>query len=139
MKEKIIRVELVIKRRARGEEHTSKYEASIDMHEKTAMSEIADFVDDLHKLWGKAMTAAKNSENVSDIDMDIHEAEYEHELGGEFKTNKFNRWYLRNMEDICTEKGEEGIYLIPDERYTPAERDMLIGKDILRDMSRAMG
>ena len=116
MKEKMIRVELVVKRRARGEEHTSKYEASIDLNEKTEMSEIADFVDDMHKLWGKAMTAAKNSENVPDIDMEICEAVYEHELGGEFKTNMFNRWYLRNMEDICTEKGEESIYLVPDER-----------------------
>lgn len=139
MKEKVIRVELSIKRRARGEEHTSKYEASIALNYRTTVSEIADFGSDVQKLWSKAMAAAKNSENVSDIDMEICEAVYEHEPGSEFKTALFNRWYLRNMEDISTERGEESIYLVPDERYTKPERDMSIGKNVLRDMAWTMG
>lgn len=139
MKEKVIRVELEIKRRARGEEHTSKYEASIWMNDQTTVSNIADFVDDMHKLWGKAMAAAKNSANVPDINMEICEAVYEHEPGSEFKTGLFNRWYLRDMEDISTMKGEESIYLVPDDRYTDPVRDMSISKNILRDMAFTMG
>ena len=136
--DKTISVELVITRRSKGEEHKSKYETRIKFGHETLIGDIADFVDDMKKIWTKAIDAAKHWENVSDIDMEISEAVYEHETGGEWKSLNFDRWYLRNMEDICTEKGEESIYLVPDTRYTSENRDMAIGRDILRDMAFTM-
>lgn len=129
---KSIDMELVITRRAKGEEHKSKYTARIKLEHETLISDIADFVEDTKKIWNKAMDAAKHWENVSDIDVEVIEAVYERDPWTQVS---FNRWYLRNMGDICTEKGEEGIYLVPDTRYTEENRDMSIGRDILRDMA----
>ena len=135
---KTISAELVITRRAKGEEHKSKYEARIKFGHETLIEDVADFIDGMKRIWTKAMEAAKHCENVSDIDMEICESVYEHETGMEWKQLNFDRWYLRDMGDISTEKGEEGIYLVPDTRYTSENRDMMIGRDILRDMAFTM-
>lgn len=133
---KTIDMELVITRRAKGEEHKSKYTARIKLEHETTVGDVGDFVDATKKIWNRAMEAAKNCENVSDIDLEIVEAVYEREPWTQVD---YDRWYLRNMGDICTEKGEEGIYLVPDTRYTEEHRDMSIGKDILRDLAFTMG
>lgn len=132
---KCIDMELVITRRARGEEHKSKYTARIKLEHETLIGDIADFTENVKKIWSKAMEAAKHCENVSDIDVEVIESVYEREP---WRQVCFDRWYLRNMGDISTEKGEEGIYLVPDTRYTEENRDMLIGRDILRDMAFTM-
>ena len=137
MKEKVINAELIILRTARGEEHKSTYEVRTSLSEKTTVGDLADFVDGMRKLWAKAMQAAKHSKKVSIITMEVCEAVYEHDPE-EWKQLSFNRWYMRDMGDISTEKGEESIYLVPDTRYTEEYRDMCIGKDILRDMAYAM-
>lgn len=138
MREKTIRATLVIIRTARGERHESTYEVCTNFNEKTTVGEIADFVEGMEKLWRTAITAAKSYKNLNDITMEISEAVYSHEDGGDFKTESYDRWYMRNMEDICLEKGEESIYLVPDTRYTSEVRDMNIGKNILRDMAYTM-
>lgn len=132
---KTLDMELVITRRAKGEEHKSKYTARIKLEYETTVADIADFVDATKKIWNKAMETAKNCENVSDIDLEIVEAVYEREP---WRQVDYDRWYLRNMGDIITEKGEEGIYLVPDTRYTEESRDMAIGKNVLRDMAFTM-
>ena len=132
---KSIDVEMTVTRYAKGEEHKSKYSAHIKLEYETTVADIADFADATKKIWNRAMDAAKHCENVRDIDMEIIESVYEREP---WEQVCFDRWYLRNMGDICTEKGEEGIYLVPDTRYTEENRDMVIGKDVLRDMAFTM-
>lgn len=138
MKEKVIASELVIKSRRRNEEHTSKYEARLTLNEDTTVGQIVEFTDEMKKIWNKAVQAAKNCENVTDIEMDIHEAVYKHAPGEDYTSMSFDRWYLRALDDISTEKGEEYIYLCPDIKYTPAERDMALGRDVMRDMAFTM-
>lgn len=130
---KCIDMELVITRRIKDEEHKSKYTARIKLEHETLIGDIADFTENVKKIWSKAMDAARH--DVSDIDMEVIESVYERDP---WKQVCFDRWYLRSMGDISTERGEEGIYLVPDTRYTEESRDMLIGKDILRDMAFTM-
>lgn len=134
LSKKIISVELVVTRRAKGEEHRSKYEVYTRLSSEATVGDIADFVDGMKKIYAKAMDAAKNCETGSDVYMEIVESVYDD--GG--TQVSFDRWYLRDIGDISLEKGEESIYLVPDTRYTSENRDMSIGKNILRDMEFTM-
>lgn len=138
MREKTIRATLCIIRTARGERHESTYEVCTNFNEKTTVGEVADFVEGMEKLWRTAITAAKSYKNLNDITMDISESVYSHEDGHDFKTESYDRWYMRDMDDISLEKGEESIYLVPDTRYTSENRDMCIGKNVMRDMAFTM-
>lgn len=139
MREKTISATMCIIRTARGERHESTYEVYTNFNEKTTVGEIADFVEGMEKLWRTAITAAKSYKNLNDITMDISEAVYNlGEDGHDFKTESYDRWYMRNMDDICLEKGEESIYLVPDTRYTSENRDMCLTKNVLRDMAFTM-
>jgi len=140
MREKVIGATLIITRRGKREEHTSKYEADITFNNMTSIGDVCDFIESMKKIWNVAMQAAKNYENVTDISLDLHEAVYEmtDEDAG-ISQLSFDRWYIRDISDICTEKGEESIYLVPDTRYTRPSRDMSIDKDVLRSMAYTMG
>lgn len=142
MEEKTITSELTITRRVRGEVHTSKYSAKVDFCVRTSMRDVSEFISDMEKIWRKAISAAKNPENLYEISMDISESTYSYDDGAtpieNWKQHSYNRWYLRNVDDICTEKGEESIYLVPDTRYTSETRDMLIGKNVMHDMGEYM-
>ena len=131
---KRISAELDVTRRSKGEEHRSKYEVYTRFCSETTVGDIANFVDGMKKIYTKALDAAKHYETVSDVYMEILESVYDD--SGAMKS--FDRWYLRDIGDICLEKGEESIYLIPDTRYTSENRDMSIGKNILRDMEFTM-
>lgn len=123
-------IELETTRRAHGELHTSKYTAHLRLMDDTTFEDIAVFVEDVKKIWGKAISAAKS--DADGVCMEVTESAY---ITEPWEQKLFNRWYLRNVGDICTEKGEESVYLVPDERYTPANRDMCIGRDILKDIA----
>lgn len=138
---KNIDVEMSFTRRVKGEEHTSKYRARIELNAGTSMSELADFIENMRKIWNKAVSTRrefdKNIGYTPEFYMDI--TEHVIDKGDEWKTESFNRWYTYDIFDISTEKGEEGIYLRPDTKYTPENRDMSIGKNILRDLAFTMG
>lgn len=142
MEEKTINSELTITRRVRGEIHMSKYSAKVDFCMRTSMRDVSEFFADMEKIWRKAISAAKNPENLYEISMDISESTYSYKDGAttleDWKQHSYNRWYLRNVDDICTEKGEESVYLVPDTRYTSETRDMLIGKNVMHDMGEYM-
>ena len=135
-KTKTIYCEMSLTKKLKGEEHTSKYVASIELSARTSMSEIADFIDGMRKIWTKAVNARRESDEPS-FSMEI--TEHILDKADDWKTIEFNRWYTYDICDICTEKGEEGIYLRPDTKYTEERRDMSIGKDILRDLAFTMG
>lgn len=40
----------------------------------------------------------------------------------------YRRWYIRNIEDINSSKGEESIYLVPDTRYVDESIDAILTK-----------
>lgn len=136
MKDKNIRVSLEIIRYKRGEEHTSKYEYTVTFGSETRMSEVVGFMNDMTALWRKAIAAAKDWENTSVINMDISQYVFDSDKS---ECEHYDRWYLRNKEDITTDKDEAGIYLCPDTRYTSENRDMFIGRNVLHDMAEYMG
>lgn len=135
MEKKVISAELVLERYAKGEKHTSTYEVRTDFSKDTCVSDIADFVEGMEKLWRLAINAGKHWEKVSHYQFEICEAVY----GDGYDSLSFDRWVSKDIYgDICLEKGEESVYFRPDERYTDANRDMSIGKNILRDMAFTM-
>lgn len=130
--EKTIRATLVVTRIKRDERHESTYTVCTDFSERTTVGDVADFIDGMKKIWTTAVNAAKRGDALN---MDISAAVYSRGDGGVLKTESYNRWYVRNADDVSTERGEEGIYLVPDTRYTEESRDMFLSRDILRDMA----
>lgn len=137
---KKISCEMTLSRRVKGEEHTSKYTAEVELSAGASVGEIADFIDGMRKIWTKAVNAKREADKTFDMPsftMEVTEHVIDRE--NDWKTESFNRWYTYDIYDICTEKGEEGIYLRPDTKYTSENKDMSIGKDILRDLAFTMG
>jgi len=137
---KKIDVEMKLTRRVRGEEHTSKYTAYVELSADARIGEIANFIEGMKKIWTKAVNAKREAEKTFDAPAFTMEVtEHIIDKSDNWKTESFDRWYTYDIDDICTEKGEEGIYLRPDTTYTSENRDMSIGKDILRDLAFTMG
>lgn len=137
---KKISCEMTLSRRSKGEMHTSKYSADIELSAGTSVSELADFIDGMRKIWNKAVNYKREAEKTLDCpDFTMEVTEHVMDRANNWQTEEFNRWYTYDIEDICTGKGEEGVYLRPDTKYTSENRDMLIGKDILRDLAFTMG
>lgn len=139
-KTKTINCEMVLTRRVTGEEHKSTYHTSVELSAGTSMCELADFIEGMRKIWNKAVSVKRESDKTLDTpDFSMEITEHVLDKADNWNTVSFNRWYTHDIFDICTEKGEEGIYLRPDTRYTPENRDMSIGKNILRDLAFTMG
>lgn len=132
--------EMTIARSVKGEEHTSKYSTEVELSADAGIRGIADFIDGMRKIWNKAVNIKREADktfNPPAFSMEIIEHVMDRSDG--WKTESFNRWYTHDIDDICTEKGEEGIYLRPDTKYTAETWDMSIGRDILRDLACAIG
>ena len=98
-----------------------KRTASFNAGYDSAFSEMIKFMDDAKKIWRYAMKAkAKNNW----YQLEVTEYTYDGE------NSDLNRWVSRY------EPGdEEGIYLDADTKYTPAERDMYLTKDLMNDLA----
>lgn len=130
---KCYHVTLVVTDIKRGERHESTYQADLSIDGETTLRDIVQFEDDVKKIWRKAINAARI---FATADVEITRALYErtdepYNLVG----LEFDRWYTRNTSDISIEKGEEGIYLVPDTEYTPETKDLWLGHDIMHDLS----
>ena len=137
---KKISCEMSLSRSVKGEEHTSKYHADMELSADSSIREIADFIGGMKKIWSKAINMKREAEktfNPPAFFMEI--TEHVMDRSENWTTNSFNRWYTYDIDDICTGKGEESIYLRPDTKYTSETRDMSIGKDVLRDLAFTMG
>ena len=130
---KSIDLRLTIERVKRGESHVSKYETELRMEDRTDISDIISFTKDCKTIFQKAVAAAKDWENVTRIAMEVTSATYDGWGVPDVPLTQksFNRWSIRDITDICTEKGEESIYLVPDTRYTPETWDLLLMRDVL--------
>ena len=140
---KVVRCELTLKHRVKGEEHTSKYSAEIHLCADSDVGDIADFTDGMHKIWNKAVATRREYDralppegNYPDFKMEV--VEHVMDRGDSYSTASYHRWYTYEITDVCAEKGAEGIYLRPDTKYNGESSDMLIGKNILRDMAYYM-
>lgn len=138
---KKIGCEMTLTRRVKGAEHTSKYRACLELSADTTFSEMADFIESMRKIWNKAVSVKREADKTfgSDPDFTMEITEHVMNRAENWATECFNRWFTHDISDICTEKGEEGIYLRPDTKYTSENRDMLICKDILRDLAFTLG
>lgn len=134
---KSIEVRLTISTAKMGESHVSKYETELRMDNETTVGDVAAFAKNCKTIWSKAIAAAKNWENMTDISMEVTSAVYDgwRDPNKPLEQKSFNRWYLRGADDISLEKGEESVYLIPDTRYTNEYWDLLLMKDVLGGLS----
>lgn len=130
---KCYHVTLVVTDVKRGERHESTYQADLSIDGETTLRDMVQFEDDVKKIWRKAVNAAKA---FASADVEITRALYERGDGVCNLTSlDFDRWYTRSTDDISTEKGEEGIYLVPDTRYTEETKDLFLGQDIMHDLT----
>ena len=133
MKNYIVRLETVTTKK--NSETKCKYKAELDLCDDMRFSEIMEFTDQVKMIWRKAMQASRRGDYM---EMEVIEAAYAgrlDELKEELEQKNFDRWYFegRNYEDT------DGIYLQADTRYTPAQRDMYLTKDVLKDLCSTLG
>lgn len=130
---KCYHVTLIVTDIKRGERHESTYQADLSIDGETTLRDMVQFEDDVKKLWRKAVNAAKA---FASADVEITRALYERGEGlCNLTSLDFDRWYTRGTSDISIEKGEEGIYLAPDTRYTEETKDLFLGHDIMHDLT----
>lgn len=130
---KCYHVTLVVTDIKRGERHESTYNADLSIDGETTLRDMVQFEDDVKKIWRKAVNAAKA---FASVEVEITRALYERGDGVCNLTSlDFDRWYTRGTSDISIEKGEEGIYLVPDTRYTEETKDLFLGQDIMHDLT----
>ena len=130
---KCYHVTLVVTDIKRGERHESTYEADLSIDNETSIRDIVQFEDDVKKIWKKAVNAARV---FAAVDMEVTRALYERtDEPYNLQSKDFDRWYTRNTSDISIEKGEEGIYLAPDTKYTPETKDLFLGHDVMHDLT----
>lgn len=134
---KSIEIRLTVKRRKDMEYRESRFNTELRLWDKTTMGDLAAFTKNCKTIWNKVMAAAKDERNRPDIDMEIITATYDGwgEPSVELKQTSFNRWYSRGIDDVSTEPGEEGIYLVPDTRYTHEHWDLLLPRDIMAGLA----
>ena len=118
----------------KGERHVSDYETYLTIDENTVLRDFIDFEDEAKQIWRTAISAAKRAALV---EVELTRALYERtgDPDERLKSMDFDRWHTRELSDITTEKGEEGVYLAPDTRYTEETHDMWLGRDIMRDVT----
>lgn len=111
----------------------SSLNAELLITDDLKISAILSFFDDVRNIWKKAMMAVKK---CNFMEMEVLESSYDNWMTDkELVQKSFNRWVSVPIE----KQDAEGIYLIPDERYTTPNRDMYLSKDLLNDLSFTLG
>lgn len=114
-----------------------KKNATLTLDDSTEFSSIIGFLDDVKKIWKMCVKPYGNASEFRSLEVTV--AIYGKAADGELYSIDFDRWYTRNADDICTDKDEPTVYLVPDEKYTEAHRDMCIGKNVYGDIAFTLG
>ena len=114
-----------------------KKNATLTLDDSTEFSSIIGFLDDVKKIWKMCVKPYGNASEFRLLEVTV--AVYERTESDGLRSISFDRWFTRNADDICTDKDEPTVYLVPDERYTPAGHDMLIGKNVYGDIAFTLG
>lgn len=107
--------------------------ADLTIDDSTEFSSIVRFLDDVKKIWKMCVKPYGNASEFRELE--VIEAIYDREEDNRLHTASFDRWYTRYSTDFITDKDEQGVYLVPDEKYTEKNRDMFISKNIFEDIA----
>lgn len=107
---------------SRNKKVNMEYKAGTSFGNDTSFSQVLDFLDEAKKIWKHAM---KLSQKGIYIELEVTESVYEKD-----GKSSFDRWHFEGYNDDV-----EGIYLSADTKYTKANRDMYLSKDVLRDLA----
>lgn len=107
--------------------------ADLTIDDGTEFSSIVRFLDDVKKIWKMCVKPYGNASEFRELE--VIEAIYDREDDDRLHTASFDRWHTRDANDFITDKDEQGVYLVPDEKYTESGRDMFISKNIFEDIA----
>lgn len=115
-------------------EYKVKKVADLTIDDRTEFSSMVGFLKDVKDIWKMCVKPYGNASEfrLLEVTVSVYDAE-------NHKSISFDRWFTRNADDICTDKDEPTVYLVPDERYTAANRDMCIGKNVYGDIAFTLG
>lgn len=118
-------------------EYKVKKVADLTIDDRMEFSSMVGFLEDVKKIWKMCVKPYGNASEFRLLEVTV--ATYGRSADGELYSIDFDRWYTRNADDICTDKDEPTVYLVPDEKYTEAHRDMCIGKNVYGDIAFTLG
>ena len=118
-------------------EYKVKKVADLTIDDSMEFSSMVRFLDDVKKIWKMCVKPYGNASEFRSLEVTV--AIYGRSADGDLYSIDFDRWYTRNADDICTDKDEPTVYLVPDEKYTAAHRDMCIGKNVCGDIAYTLG
>jgi len=100
----------------------------INLADDTSFQEIVEFTEGIKRIYSAAMKASKREAFVK---LEITSAVYDNwrTSAAELVQKDFNRWYFDGYNEDT-----EGIYLMPDTRYTEAHRDLYLTQNVLHDL-----
>lgn len=111
----------------RNKKVNMEYKAETSFGNDTSFSQVLDFLDEAKKIWKHAMRLSKKGIYIK---LEVTEFTYKKDSEGSLISTNFDRWYFEGYNEDT-----EGIYLSADTRYTKAERDMYLSKNVLRDLA----
>lgn len=112
-----------------GSGKTNQFSVTLKLEDDTDMSDIINFVEGLRMIYDEAIKATKRGDYIDFTVMrevyDLSQWEITHRV----KITSFDVWNFKGYNESV-----EGIYLSPDTRYTDANHDLWLTKDILHDL-----
>ena len=118
-------------------EYKVKKVADLTIDDRMEFSSMVGFLKDVKDIWKMCVKPYGNASEFRSLEVTV--AIYGKSADGELYSIDFDRWSTRNSDDICTDKDEPTVYLVPDEKYTEARRDMCIGKNVYGDIAFTLG
>lgn len=118
-------------------EYKVKKVADLTIDDRMEFSSMVGFLEDVKKIWKMCVKPYGNASEFRLLEVTV--AVYERTESDGLRSISFDRWFTRNADDICTDKDEPTVYLVPDEKYTEAHRDMCIGKNVYGDIAFTLG
>ena len=112
---------------SRNKKVNMEYKAGTSFGNDTSFSQVLDFLDEAKKIWKHAMRLSKKGIYIK---LEVTEFTYKKDGEGSLISTNFDRWHFEGYNEDT-----EGIYLSADTRYTKAERDMYLSKNVLRDLA----
>jgi len=117
---------------AEGSTTTFKKTADITFDNNTELTAVSRFIENAKKIWKLCTKEYEHEHEYRSLEIMVSVAEWN---DGQYKSISFDRWYTRSNDDINTDPDEKMVYLVPDTRYTAENRDMAIGKDVIKDIA----